>query len=181
MSNAAAGRRYAKALYEIASEQGQLSKIEEELQQIEQIFAENPLFLKFLHHPKIDKKVKKEQLTAIFKDFVSPTMLRFLELLIERNREEALEEVFKHYVYFANRERGLADAYVTSIKPLSAEEKQSLEEHFSQLIEKKIRIQNQVDPTILGGMIVKIGDRLYDGSVAGKLHRFKRRVVTSKS
>lgn len=181
MSSAVAGRRYAKALYEIARDQDQLSAIEAELQQVEQVFADNPSFLKFLHHPKIEKHVKKEQITAIFKDFVSPTMLRFLHLLIEQNREDALEAVFEHYVYFANRERGLADAYVTSTKPLSDDEKQGLADHFSKLVNKQIRIHNHVDPSILGGIIVKIGDRLFDGSVAGKLHRFKRRVVTSKS
>ncbi|GAA0366615.1 F0F1 ATP synthase subunit delta [Bacillus horti] len=177
----AVGRRYAKALYELARDKNQLDTIEEELQKIEQVFAENPLFLKFLHSPQIARETKIEQLTTIFKDQISATMLQFITLLIERNREDEIESVFEYYVYFANRERGLADAYVTSTKPLTDDEKQGLVDHFSKKLNKKIRITNHVDSSILGGVIVKIGDSLYDGSVSGKLHRFKRRVVTSKS
>lgn len=177
----AVAKRYAKALFEVARDQGQLSEIETELQHIQQIMDDHPEFVKFLNHPKVAKEQKIEQLKAIFQDHVSTTMIQFMQLLIQRNREEHLADIVTRYIKFANVERGLEDATVTSIQPLTDEEKQSLAEHFGKLIRKKIRIHNEVDPEILGGLIVKIGDRLYDGSVSGKLHRFKRRVQTSKS
>jgi F-type H+-transporting ATPase subunit delta len=177
----AVAKRYAKALFEVARDQDQLSAMEEELQHVRQIMDTNPELVKFLSHPKVAKEEKVNQLKVIFQDQISTTMIRFLELLIERNREEHLADIVNSYTRFANVERGLEDATVTSIQPLTDEDKQNLAEHFGQLINKKIRIHNEVDPGILGGLIVKIGDRLYDGSVSGKLHRFKRRVETSKS
>lgn len=108
-------------------------------------------------------------------------MVNFMSLLIDNNREEHIEDILDSFVRFANKERGLEDAYVTSIQPLTDAEKEEIASRFSQIINKKIRIHNVVDPAILGGIIVKIGDRLFDGSVVGKLNRFKRRVETTIS
>lgn len=108
-------------------------------------------------------------------------MLNFMNLLIDRHRENELDAILAYYTRLANQERGMEDALVTTVQPLSEEESESLKQHFGKLTDKKIRIQNVVDPSILGGMIVQIGDRLFDGSVAGKLERFKRRVILSKS
>lgn len=181
MSSPAVAKRYAKALFEVALERDQLDAIEVELQSIHQVLVDHPSFLKLLYHPQIDNKVKKEEFNSIFAGKVSETMITFMNLLIDRNREDALEYISEYYVRLANKERGLEDALVTSLKALTDVEKQGLASHFGQLINKKIRIHNLVDPSILGGVIVKIGDQLFDGSVVGKLNRFKRRVETSKS
>ncbi|WP_202079631.1 F0F1 ATP synthase subunit delta [Caldalkalibacillus salinus] len=177
----AVGKRYAKALFEVAKEQDQLSVIEKELHQIDEVLADHPQFFKFLEHPQIEKEQKKEVFSAVFQGQVSKTMLQFMHLLIDRDREEALSEVQEYYVKLANKERGIEDAVVTTTKPLSDEEKQNLTAHFNHIVGREIRVHNVLDASIVGGIVVKIGDRLYDGSVTGKLNRFKRRLVTSKS
>lgn len=181
MSTGAVAKRYAKALFEAAKEKQIITEVERELHDVLAALADNPEFRKFLHHPQIPKEVKKEQFNTIFSEKVSETMIRFMDLLIERDREDALDGIAVLYTKFANAERGLEDAVVTSTKAITDDEKTVLATKFKQLLNKDIRIHNIVDPTILGGMIVKIGDRIYDGSVSGKLHRFKRRVITSKS
>lgn len=180
MSGAIA-KRYAKALFEIVAQQGALDSVEQELTLIRQALNDNPAFVQLLHHPQIDKQVKKQEFTTIFGGVVSQTMVNFMSLLIDNNREEHIEDILDSFVRFANKERGLEDAYVTSIQPLTDAEKEEIASRFSQIINKKIRIHNVVDPAILGGVIVKIGDRLFDGSVVGKLNRFKRRVETTIS
>lgn len=180
-SNGVIAKRYAKALFEIAAEKNQLDQIEEELHALHSVLQDHPEFLQLLHHPQIDKKVKQREFKTIFEGSLSEMMLSFMIILIERGREETLELIIENYTRYANRDRGLADATVTSINPLSEQESTNLENSFSKITNKKIRIQNIVDPSILGGVVVKIGDLLYDGSVKGKLNRFKRRVLTSKS
>jgi F-type H+-transporting ATPase subunit delta len=174
-------KRYAKALYQVASERGQLDQVEIELDTLEQLLAEHPAFLQLLQHPQLSKDVKKQQVEQIFGEQLSETMNTFIKLLIDRNREEILVPVSHFFTSFANQARGLADATVTSVKPLNENEQQNLSEHFGRLLNKQIRIHNQVNANIVGGVVVKIGDMLYDGSVAGKLNRFKRRLETSKS
>jgi F-type H+-transporting ATPase subunit delta len=72
----------------------------------------------------------------------------------------------------ANDARGIAEAIVTSAKPLTSEEQAELAEKFGQTLNKKLRLTAVVDPAILGGIVIKIGDRLYDGSLKTKLETF---------
>lgn len=178
MSSGAVGKRYAKALFEVAADKQQLDLVEQDLLLIDQVLAQNPAFIKFLQHPQLDKQLKKKELKQAFEGNVSETVLTFMNILIDSDREDAIAAITESYIRQANEARGLVDAKVTSIKPLTDEEKSQLSERYSQLLNKKIRIHNEVDPTIIGGVIVQIGDRLYDGSVRGKLYRFKRLVVS---
>ncbi len=173
----AVAKRYAKALFEVAKDKQQLETVEQELALLDQLFAEHPDFLKLLHHPLIDGDTKKKQIETIFADKLSQTMITFLNVLIDRDRENELHDIFDSYVRLANRERGLEDAYVHTVKPLTDAESKRLAEHFGQLTGKTIRIHNRVDPSLIGGVSVKIGDRIYDGSIQGKMNRFKKRVV----
>jgi F-type H+-transporting ATPase subunit delta len=178
MSSGSVAKRYAKAFFEVAAEKGQLDTIEKELQGIQQVMVDNPVFLQLLHHPQIDKKVKKKEINTIFKGQISDITLDFINLLIDGDRGDILPSVTTQFVELANLERGIADALVTSVKPLTEAEIESIGTKFSEVVNKKIRIQNVVDPSIIGGIIVKIGDRLYDGSVIGKLNRFKQSVLS---
>lgn len=173
----AVAKRYAKALFEVAKERQQLETIEQELALLDQLFEEHPDFLKLLHHPLIEEETKKKQIQTIFADKLSQTMISFLNVLIDSDRENELHDIFDSYVRLANRERGLEDAYVRTVKPLTEEESQRLAEQFGQLTGKTIRIHNRVDPSLIGGVLVRIGDRVYDGSIQGKMNRFKKRVV----
>ncbi|MDE1399021.1 ATP synthase F1 subunit delta, partial [Bacillus licheniformis] len=76
----------------------------------------------------------------------------------------------------SNEARGIADATVTTAKPLTEAEVQKIAEQFGQKLNKKLRVTTKVDPSIIGGMIVRIGDRLYDGSIKGKLARFTQQI-----
>jgi F-type H+-transporting ATPase subunit delta len=178
MSSGAVGKRYAKALFEVASDKQQLDLVEQDLLLIDQVLAQSPAFLSFLQHPQLENKLKIKEFNQAFEGKVSETVLTFMNLLIDTDRENAISEITQSYIRQANKARGLVDARVISIEPLTDEEKSNLSERYSQLLNKKIRIHNEVDSSIIGGIIVQIGDRLYDGSVRGKLHRFKRRVVS---
>lgn len=177
----AVAKRYARALFEVAKESQQLDAIEQELQLIEQVFHDNPDFLKLIKHPSVQQQAKKQEIKAIFGGKVSETMLRFLYILVDSDREEELDDIKSYYTGLANKERGLVDAVVTTVEPLSDEKAQALEQTFSELSNKKVRLQNVIDNRILGGIMVKIGDRIYDGSVKGKLVRFERKLMSTKS
>jgi F-type H+-transporting ATPase subunit delta len=97
-----------------------------------------------------------------------------LQLLIEKGRETLVGAVYEDYVKIAGEALGQANATVTSALPLTVEEATNVKAQFEQMIGKKVRIENIVDPSLLGGLQVRIGDRLYDGSLSGKLARLEK-------
>lgn len=174
MSSGIVAKRYARAFFEVASEKDQIDAIEQELQTIERAIDENPAFLQFLKHPQIEKQAKKKEFETVFKDKISETTLNFAHLLIDKNRVDVLVLAPRFFTELANEARGLVDAVVTSVRPLSEDEKAGLIQSFKRLLNKEIRIENELDDSIKGGLVVRIGDRLYDGSVAGKLNRLQQ-------
>lgn len=168
----AVGKRYARALFEVAKERGQIDSIEAELNDIVNAVNENGELNKILMHPHISIDAKKELVKELFYAHIAQETQNLLEIVLENGRESDLNAIASAYVQLANEDRGIADAVVTTAKSLTEEEQAQLAEQFGKLINKKLRIQTVVDPSILGGVVVKIGDRLYDGSIKSKLEHF---------
>lgn len=180
MSQNAVAGRYAVALYKLAKEHNQLEQLEQELKVVEQVVAENPQFLTILKHPKIAKDTKKALVKEVFQN-ASQTVINTLLLLIDRKREEILPEIAEQYFLLANEERGIAEAKVFSVRPLTADEEKALSEVFSKKIGKsELRIKNIVDSSLIGGVKLRIGNTIYDGSVKGKLERIERQLLTAQ-
>lgn len=104
-----------------------------------------------------------------------------LQLLIERRREEALEAFVKAYVKIANDALGQANATVYTPVKLSEAELNDIAATFGKLTGKQIRVESVIDKSLLGGIQVRIGDRLYDGSLSGKLKRLERTLNQSQA
>ncbi|MDP5276825.1 F0F1 ATP synthase subunit delta [Chengkuizengella axinellae] len=168
-SNTLAGKRYAKALFEVAREQKVITEVERELKGIVQFIEEDKSFNKFISHPNIGVDTKKELLGKAFEGKVSDIVLHTVQLLIERGRGPILTAIYEYYVGVANEFLGQADAVVYTPSKLSDDELKDVEERFGKLTGKQINASNEVDSGLLGGLKVRIGDRLYDGSLAGKL------------
>ncbi|MDF2815823.1 MAG: subunit delta of synthase [Paenibacillus sp.] len=167
-------KRYAKALFEVALGQGIVAQVEEDLKGILQVIHENADYGKLLGHPNISTSSKHSLLKTAFEGKVSAAVMNTVLLLVERGRESVLSDLIDSYVKIANEALGQANATVYSAFPLKAEESQQIAARFGQLTGKKIRISNEIDSTLLGGIQVRIGDRLYDGSLSGKLKRFSQ-------
>lgn len=172
--SAAVAKRYARALFEVAQELKSIELIEDELKSIVSVLEGNKDFEVILSHPKITANEKQEIMDKLFEGKWSVQTRNFIHLLIERRRESELPEIAKAYTVLANEARGYADATVTTAKPLTQEELNSIAAQFGHVLKKTLRVQSVVDPAILGGVVVRIGDRLYDGSIAGKLARFEQ-------
>lgn len=168
-------KRYAKALFELAQENGgAAAQVEQELKLVvDTISASNELEA-YLKHPGVPLQAKVELLKQVFEGRVSGLVANTLQLLIEKGRETLVGAVYEDYVKIAGEALGQANATVTSALPLTVEEATNVKAQFEQMIGKKVRIENIVDPSLLGGLQVRIGDRLYDGSLSGKLARLEK-------
>jgi F-type H+-transporting ATPase subunit delta len=167
-------KRYARALFEVARERGKTAEIEQELRLIANALDENPDYVKLLEHPNISASEKASMLKQTFGENVSEEVSATLDLLLKKGRQSILRDLFAYYIQIANEASGQAQAQVYTPIPLSEEQSGQIASVFSKIVGKTVRVETILDPSLLGGLQVRIGDRLYDGSLSGKLQRMQK-------
>jgi F-type H+-transporting ATPase subunit delta len=177
MSDIVVAKRYARALFEVAKEKDIISLVEEELKSVASAIRDNADLQKFLNHPNIGTSVKTDLLKQIFEGKVSEPVWNTLLVLIDKGRQAILSALVVDYVKIANEALGQASATVYSAFVLTEAQQAEVASQFSKVTGKTIRVSNIVEPKLLGGIQVRIGDRLYDGSLAGKLDRLSKALV----
>lgn len=161
--------RYAEALYELAAEKQALDSVEQELKLVEETLTGSEEFATLLNHPQVPVDAKKDTVLKVFGQELSEYVRNFLLLLIDKRRESALLSIIREYRSLANQARNIAEAEVTSAMPLAEAEQKALIAKLSAVTGKNIVLKAHVDERIIGGVIVKMGDKLIDGSVARQL------------
>ncbi|MGG1634723.1 F0F1 ATP synthase subunit delta [Paenibacillus sp. MCAF9] len=172
--DAVVAKRYAKALFEVAQQQKVVSEVQEQLKLIVQALEQDADIEKFLSVPSIAPEQKIAVLKAAFGDRVSSLVFNTVQILITRRRQDIIAEVYAAYTKVAGDSLGQAHATVYSAQALSDAELANVAAQFGQLTGKAIIAEQIVEPSLLGGVQVRIGDRLYDGSLSGKLERLQK-------
>ncbi|ENH97970.1 F0F1 ATP synthase subunit delta [Gracilibacillus halophilus YIM-C55.5] len=179
MSHTVVAKRYAEALFQIGVDKGQLDFLETELTTVREVFQTNEELLEFLTHPKVDADQKKQLLNQAFEGF-SKDVIHTLSLLVDRHNESIVPEIVTHFITLAQEEKGMKEATVYSVRALKDEEQKQMEQVFvDKLNIQGLKINNIVDPSVLGGIRIKIGNTVYDGSIKGKLNRLEREMAKS--
>jgi F-type H+-transporting ATPase subunit delta len=180
MSNEIVAKRYAVALFQLAKEKNSIEQIENDLSVIKEIFTSNKDLIDVLKHPKVTMESKKSIVKESFAS-LSGFVLNTLLLLVERHRSDIVIDVVDHYIHHANETRGTENATVYSVRPLTEKELAAISTSFAKKIGKKsLRLNNVVDKTLIGGVKLRIANRIYDGSVSGKLERIERQLVANR-
>lgn len=167
-------KRYAKALYSAAVEQGSTLEVEQQLKAVVDALHSDPEVQRFIQAPRISQSSKLTVLRSALEGKISPALMNTVELLVERGRTDILADLLDSYVKIEGEALGIGDAVVYSTYPLSEAEQAAVAAEFGALVGKTIRVENKVDTSLLGGLKVVIGDTLYDGSLAGKLERLEK-------
>ena len=174
MSKSIVANRYAQALFELATEKGQTSIIQEELLEIKKAFLANPKLGELLANPRFPLAKKKELLATLFvgaSALIQDTMF----VLLEKKRLNEIINFVDEFVDFVNDAAGIADAKVYSTRPLTESETAAISSAFAKKIGKQsLRINNIIDPALIGGIRLQIGNRIFDSSLANKLERLQR-------
>ena len=166
--------KYAQAIYEIASEKAMLDKVEKQLKLVEATIAGHADLATLMYHPIVPAPAKKETINRVFAGDLDEFVKNFLLLLIDKRREPALPGIISEYIRLANEARNIAEAEVFTAKVLSA-----VPAKLSQVTGKNIVLKTSIDQELLGGLVVKIGDKLIDGSVARQLKALKAALITN--
>jgi F-type H+-transporting ATPase subunit delta len=178
MSDLAVAKRYATALFQIAQEQNLLDQMEEELRTVQEIFLKQKELIDFLEHPKATADAKKQMIMISFAN-LSIQVQNTLLIMIERHRTFEIAEMAAEFIELVNEAKSMAEATVYTVRALTDEERAAVESTFSAKVGKKtLKITNIIDSSMIGGIKLQIGNRIYDGSVSGKLERLNRQLLS---
>ncbi|MFA5518277.1 MAG: ATP synthase F1 subunit delta [Spirochaetota bacterium] len=173
-------RVYASSIFEIAKEKNIISQVEEDLRVVAQILAEEADFKSYIYAPGITIEAKKSLMNKVFAGKISENTLDLLDLLIDNDRQDSISGIYEAFVKLDdehnNRER------ITVISQASLEESliASIKSQIGEKLKKEIIVTEKVDESILGGIIIKIGDLVIDGSLSKGLKNIKSNLLNSK-
>lgn len=179
MLNIQLARKYGMAIFEIAQDEKKLEKYGKELDEVSQAVFSQAELKDFLTNPQIQPQDKKEVLLKLLKSQVSPLMMNFLLLLVDKRRMGLLEAINACYQELSNKAQGIIIADVTTAYDLKAELKARLSSKLESVTGKKVTLRTHNDKSIIGGIVVKIGDTRIDGSVTGRLQALKAELMAS--
>lgn len=164
--------RYARALFEVAKAKAKLEAVLADLGAVERTLAERRELFQKLRHPLISAGQKKAVLRSALGD-LSPLAVKFLELLVEKKRIGILSEIMTAFRREVDKELGISRVGVTSAYPLSTDEERGLQSALAKKLGKKLSISYKTDRDILGGLVVRAGMRVWDGSLRSSLNKLK--------
>ena len=168
-------RRYAQAIFEIAQEANELDRWLSDLQLIATLVGDAEIKA-FLESPKLHFKEKERLLTERLKG-LNPVALNLVMLLVHRGRLHLAGEIAAEYQRRLDGERGIEHAEVSTAIGLDEAETNKLAERLGKMLGKKVVIEAHTNPAIIGGLVVRVGDKALDGSTKAKLDTLKKELV----
>ena len=175
MIDASVSRRYARALFSLAEEEGQHERVGEELEAVAaalrsspeaRTMVENPGYTQAHRHALVDVLAKRMQLL--------PPMVSFLRLLVDRHRLAGIHGIVRAYGELLDEKIGRVRGTVTSAKPLGDDDLRRVREVFSAATRRAVVLESRTDPKIVGGLVAQVGPRVWDGSIKTQLERLRR-------
>jgi F-type H+-transporting ATPase subunit delta len=171
-------KKYSQALFELGKETDQLIGFKDELAVVVEAIQKDKNLQRIIFHPRVLADDKKEILKNIFKDILSENVFNFLYLLIDKRRENHLELIYRDFVALVNKEENILEVEVISAIPLSRSLKNKLNERLKKnLTNEQIIIKEKIDPDIIGGLVIKVGDYVIDGSIRHSLNSLKEKIM----
>ncbi|WP_099974605.1 ATP synthase F1 subunit delta [Lactobacillus terrae] len=173
------GKRYSRALYEVAQDNVNLDETLEEIYSLKAVFDENPELSVALSTRSISTKDKKNILDALSSQY-SDLLKNFLSMVLDRDRMNAITEIVDSFVDRYDLDHGIVEATATTSVPLSKEQEESLINVVKQRFSvKQVNLKSVVDESILGGVILRVGDNVIDGSVIKKFNNIKNLLASN--
>lgn len=176
MLKGAVAERYAGALFDIAQEKGLMDKIDQELRDILEVLEASQDFRRVFYHPQVPTDVKKQVVKEIFGDLVDTHTLNFINVILNARREMFLKDIVAEFTRRVDETRNVVEVTVTSAVEVPSEYKDGLVEALSKVTGKDVRVGYEVKPEILGGLVIKIGNRVIDSSITRQLERLKEQI-----
>ncbi len=173
------GRVYAEAMFSLAVDRGVVDDVAAELADLLRLARENPVVSQFLTTPVVEPSAKVKALRQALDGRVSPVVADFVCLIVEKRRFAAFERIVDAYRALADERAGRMRASVRTATPLPPALRDEIASVLAGALDSRIELEAEVDPSLLGGAVVTVDDRTYDGSLRTRLRRFRKQLTRS--
>lgn len=171
-------KTYGDALFELAVEEEKVDVLSEEILEVKKVLDENQEFGRLMNHPKIIKEEKIQLAQQVFGDRISKEIMGFLTIIISKDRYRNIDEILDYFIAEVKKYKGIGVATVTTAVPLKEEQRKSVEKKLLDTTEyKSMEMHYETDASLIGGMIIRIGDRVVDSSIRTKLTELERTLL----
>ncbi len=174
-----AANQYAQAMLELANERNQAVELGNELRQVGEILCQSPDFALFLRDPGISQAERRAVIGRAFADRASELMFNLLGVLNGKGRMALLDAIIDSYQDMLNQQLGRIDVDVTVARTLDAPELEFVRQRINAAMKKDAIVRQRVDDRIIGGMVLRIGDKLMDASVRSQLDAMRRKLMAA--
>lgn len=171
-------KTYGEALFELAVEENKVDVFEQEISAILEILNQNPDFLQLLNHPKISKEEKLQVVEEVFGGKVTKEIQGFLNIVVAKERNKDLIAIMEYFLDEVKAMKGVGVCYVTTPMELNAAQKEAVVEKLLKTTSfKTMEMHYAVDEKLIGGMVLRIGDRVVDSSISTKLSNLEAQLM----
>lgn len=171
-------KTYGEALYELAEEEQRLDMLFDEAKAVRDILRENADFGKLMSHPKIPKEDKVKVAEEVFKGRVSSEMEGFLVIVIEKDRYVWLDDILTYFIDKVKEVKHIGVAFVTTAVALDEATQTKIKKRLLETTKyRTMEMHYSVEPSLIGGMVIRIGDRIIDSSITTKLNELKKQLL----
>ena len=169
MSSYRVARRYAEAAMDLAEEQKSSDRLASDFELIQRALRESRDFAAFVKSPVISKEKKRAVLADLFQSKVGALAFDFLNLLIEKGREDVLGPIIEECMRLRDERLGIVSLELSAATLLTGDQQQMIVKRFEGITQKKVRLVFSVDKQIKGGFVARVGDTVYDSSIQRQL------------
>ena len=178
MSIQTVARRYASAMADVALERGEAKEVEQELREWSELLHANANLQEVFRNPTIPLDKKRAVLsTLIQRARPRPITANFLKVLLQNQRLTELPDINRKLAEILDERAGMIAARVTTARPVPESSQENLRERLATLTRKKVRVDFEQDPELIGGLVTRIGSTVYDGSVRNNLQQIKEKMA----
>jgi F-type H+-transporting ATPase subunit delta len=181
MRDARIARRYARAFLGLAKSREDLEQLSRDLQLLRRVVRESREFVAFLKSPVIKADKKQAALRAIFESRVKPQTMGFLLLIVEKRREETLPRILEEFFSLVDERLGIVAVDVQAATDLPKGYREKIGSEFERLTRKKVRLDVRVDRGLIGGLVARVGDTVFDGSIKRQLELLRSQLEEKES
>ncbi len=171
-------RRYAQALHEQAAEQNAVARVDDDVALLRETMEASPDLAQTLASPVVPRAAKERIVDALFGERLSAVTVNFLRFLIEKGREESLAGIADAYQALRDTQQGIVEARVKTALAMPESEQKALRKALEARTGKQVRLRVAVAPELIGGLVIRLGDTVYDGSVRNKLAELREKMDT---
>ncbi len=177
MNNSEISNRYARVLFRMVPLQDSVESQLKDFGPLEILLQKPSEFLRFMVSPQFDDALKIDLLKRSLGDDCDPTIATFLLFLLKKKRLEFLPEIIKEYRRLTSEKLGIIDVRLISAAAVDTETNEKLTQKLDKLFQRKTQINHEIKPSLIGGGILMIGNKMLDASIRGKLSRLKKHLL----